>query len=181
MKMTYTLAVGLLGSSIAFAQPLGFKDVVKRVEAKLEPATAKRGETVKWVLTIELIPDWHTYPTKQKDVDFISFTNKYKFPKSADIVFVGDLREPKPAVQKEKEGDLLVLEGKVVIEHDLVISHNVKPGKYSIKIPARITACNKDTCLKPEDIMLETTITVSDAPPVPVEAKYKKEVEAAGK
>jgi hypothetical protein len=181
MKMPCALAISLLATSTVLAQPLGFKDVVKRVDAKLEPATAKRGETVKWVLAIELVPDWHTYPTKQKDVDFISFTNKYTFPKSADIIFVGDLREPKPGVQKEKEGDLLILEGKVVIEHDLVVSPNLKPGRYSIKIPVRITACNKDTCLKPEELTVETILTVSDAPAVPVEEKYKKEVEAAGK
>src|SRR5262249_55452377 len=132
MKMSCALAISLLATSTVLAQPLGFKDVVKRVDTKLEPATAKRGETVKWALAIELIPDWHTYPTKQKDVDFISFTNKYSFPKSADIIFVGELREPKPGVQKEKEGDLLILEGKVVIEHDLVVSPNLKPGRYSI-------------------------------------------------
>jgi DsbC/DsbD-like thiol-disulfide interchange protein len=177
----FTLALALVASSAGMAQPLAFKDVVKRVEAKLEPATAKRGETVKWVLTIELIPEWHTYPTKQKDADFISFTNKYKFPKSADIVFAGDLREPKPGVQKEKEAELLVLEGKVVIEHDLVVSPNLKPGKYSIKIPVRIAVCNKETCLKPEDMTLETIITVSDAPPVAVDPKYQKELEAAGR
>jgi len=180
-RMMFALAAALLTASAGLAQPLGFKDVVKRVEAKLEPATAKRGETVKWILTIELIPEWHTYPTKQKDPDFASFTNRYRFPKSADIIFVGDLREPKPGIQKEKDAELLVLEGSVVIEHDLVVSPNLKPGKYSIKIPVRVAACNKETCLKPEDLMLETVITVSDAAPVPVDPKYRKEVEAAGK
>ena len=179
--IVFALAVALIGATTSVAQPLGFKDVVKRVEAKLDPATAKRGETVKWVLTIEMIPEWHTYPTKQKDPDFASFTNRYRFPKSADIIFVGDLREPKPGIQKEKDAELLVLECTAVIEHDLVVSPSLKPGKYSIKIPVRVAACNKETCLKPEDLMLDAVLTVSDAPAVPVDPKYRKEVEAAGK
>jgi len=173
------LAAILFGALPSFAQNATFKDAVKRVEAKLEPSTAKRGETVKWTLTLDVASGWHTYPTKQTVSDFSSYANRYRFPKSADIVFVGELREPKPGVHKEKEGDLLVLEGTVLIEHDLVISPNLKPGKYAIRIPVRISACNKETCLKPEEIMVEAVITVSDAPAVPVEAKYQKEVDGA--
>ena len=84
------VAAALLPAA-ALAQNQSFKDVVKKVEAKIEPVSAKRGETVKWTLTVELIEGWHTYPTTQVDPNASSYVNKFKFPRDDNVVFVGTL------------------------------------------------------------------------------------------
>src|SRR5690242_14442226 len=91
----HLLAAALaLGASAALAQNQSFNDVVKKVSAKIEPATAKRGEAVTWTFTIELADGWHTYPTQQADPKADSYTNRIKFPREHGLVFVGELEEP---------------------------------------------------------------------------------------
>ena len=85
--MKYWIAMACMAvASPAFAQKITFDDVVTAITAKAEPATAKRGQTVKWTLQIELIEGWHSYPTKQPDVRNDAFVNKIAFPKPGCFV-----------------------------------------------------------------------------------------------
>ena len=94
-------AISLVAAAGASAQD--FKTVVKKVTAKFESASAKRGEAVTWTLTVEILDGWHTYPTKQADPNADSFTNRIKFPRENGIVFVGELDEP-ATVEKTEDG-----------------------------------------------------------------------------
>src|SRR5690349_9873203 len=96
-------AIALCAAAPALAQNQGFNEVVKKVSAKIEPATAKRGEAVTWTLTVEVIEGWHTYPTQQPDPKADSYTNRIKFPRANGLVFVGELTEP-ATVEKAEEG-----------------------------------------------------------------------------
>ena len=40
--------------------PAQFNVAVLKVEATVEPATVRRGETATWRVTVELAPGWHT-------------------------------------------------------------------------------------------------------------------------
>jgi thiol:disulfide interchange protein len=175
----------LLAAAPALAQFSGpsrnlrFPDVAE-VEASVEPATAKRGETVTWRLTVELIPGWHTYPTKQNDPEASSSVNKITFPAPGDVIFVGDLQEPPNPVQKSEPPikELLWYEGKAVWERKFVVSPDATPGAKTVTVPVRILAC-QESCLPPERITTRATLTVSDAPPVSVDSKYADAVRAA--
>ena len=158
------------------AQNLGFKDVVKRVEAKFEPATAKRGEVVKWKLTIELIEGWHTYPTTQADPGASSYVNKIKFPTGLSAAFVDVLKEPKGITKTESDAKVVMVEGVGEWERIVVIRPDAKPGKMKVSVPVRILAC-ADRCLPPQTINVEAEVTISDAEAVPVDPKYQKELE----
>ncbi len=167
--------VGLMAST-APAQNESFADVVKKVEAKFDKASAKRGEAITWKLTIELAEGWHTYPTKQADPRADSYVNKIKFPTGVGAAFVAELKEPKGVTKTEDDAKVNMIENVGVWERTVVIRPDTKPGKLKITVPVRVMAC-ADRCLPPQTINVEAEITVSDAPAVAVDPKYKKELE----
>lgn len=179
-NLIVVVASSLLLAAPLAAENLTFKDVVKKVEADVSAKTVKRGEAVTWTLTIELIDGWHTYPVKQADANAEPYVNKFKFPKSGEVVFVGELVEPKGVEKMEDGAKIVMIEGAGVWKRTLVIHPDAKPGKLTIKVPVVIMAC-ANRCLPPETIALETEIVVSDAPAVAVDPKYQKEVAGAKK
>src|SRR5262245_21656471 len=104
-------AIALCAAAPALAQHQGLHDVVKKVSAKIEPATVKRGEAVTWTLTIEVIDGWHTYPTQQVDPKAGSYTNRIKFPRENGLVFVGELTEPATVEKTEEDAKVAMVEG----------------------------------------------------------------------
>src|SRR5438270_10902373 len=105
MKRLTLLSRFLLIPDSAHAQcakgPRTFAAAVPKVEAKVEPATARRGETVTWSVTVELAPGWHTYPTRQPDAEATSSVTKIRPPKPGDVVFVGEpAATTQPSVKK---------------------------------------------------------------------------------
>jgi len=102
--------------------------------------------------------------------------NKIKFPADAGGAFVGDLKEPKGITRKEEDAKVVMVEGVGLWERTVVIRPDTKPGKLKITVPVRVMAC-ADRCLPPQTINVEAEITVTDAPAVEVDPKYKKELE----
>src|SRR5947208_8581845 len=111
MRLVLPVTAALVLAGPAFAQGVKFDDVVKKIEAKVEPTTVKRGETVKWTLSLELMDGWRTYPTKQVDPKHDTFVNKIKFENSAVAVFVGELKEPEAKLRDEDGAKLAEIEG----------------------------------------------------------------------
>lgn len=130
-----------------------FDDVVTRIEAKFEPATAKPGDTVTWILTVELIPGWHTYPTKQPDPNAASQITRIKFPENGDLRASGPIVEPKDPIKKAypelQIKQILELEGSVVWKQQIKVSESATSGTLTYKVPLTIFAC-KESCLPPE-------------------------------
>jgi thiol:disulfide interchange protein len=153
-----------------------FDKVVKRVEATVEPATAKRGETVTWKLTVELAPGWHTYPTTQPDPAAQSYVNKITPPKGGAAVFVGTLAEPANPIKKADPvlniKELRYYEGKVVWEHKAVVSPTATPGETTVEVPVKLLACDEKGCLPPKPLTVKARLTITTDPPVPIDPKY---------
>ena len=62
--------LGILGAFGAPPSPAADKaidKVVKKVEARFEPATARPGQVVTLKVEVKLDDGWHTYPTLQED------------------------------------------------------------------------------------------------------------------
>src|SRR5689334_13822810 len=100
MKRTFMRGLLVLTAALAWqawdAAPAAaetFNQVVPKISATIEPATAKRGETVTWKLTVEIIPGWWTYPLRQVDPN-TSNTTTITFPDTTALVPVGDFVEP---------------------------------------------------------------------------------------
>lgn len=167
----------------AGGEPLTFKDVVRSVEASVEPATARRGETVTWRLKVDLIEGWHTYPARQPDPNASAQVTKFTFPSSGNVVFVGKLQEPPdPKTHPEPElqiKELLSYEGTVVWERKFVVSPNAPPGPLMVTVPVRLFAC-KETCLPPKTIETQAKLIVSDDSPVAVDPQYADSIKSVG-
>ena len=164
-----------------------FLEAVPTASVHVEPAQAKRGQTVLWTMTLDIIDGWYTYPTVQTSSQAAASVTSFTFPPAGDVVFVGSILEPPPHI-KNLDGltgtpgqttEILTLDGKVVFQRPLVVSPNATPGEKQIKVTAEVIVCNaKGQCLLPTRLPFVVPLTVTADPPVPVEAKYQNEVKA---
>jgi hypothetical protein len=110
--------------------------------------------------------------------------NKITFPEGGPIVYVGEFEDPAGA--KEKAEPLLRIQkmlyypGGATWERKAVVLPSTAAGKVASKIKFRVLVCDKDNCLPPKPIDLEAVLKVA-GDPVPVDPKYRSEVEAASK
>jgi hypothetical protein len=170
-----------LTATPAPAQDDAFAKAVPKVEVRFEPAEAKRGETVTLKVTLYLADKYHTYPTAQPNPKADAMANRFTWPEAGAVVFVGSLTEPeKPTVKDEPGiGNLHTYAGKPTWERKVVVSPDAKPGEQVVKLKLRVLVCDENSCLPPRTVPLEAKLKVTDAAAVPVEEKYKAEVEKA--
>jgi thiol:disulfide interchange protein DsbD len=166
-----------------------FIDAVPTASVRVEPAEAKRGQTVLWKMTLDITPGWYTYPTMQVSPAAASSVTNFAFPPPGDVVFVGALQEPIPH-NKNLEGliapgqaaEIQILEGKVEFKRAFVVSPNAEPGEKKIKVTAEVIVCNaKGQCLLPTKLPFVVPLTITADPPVSVEAQYQKEIQAGSR
>ncbi len=146
-------------------------EVVKELDARLEPAQAKRGETVTFKLTIKLAEGWYTYPTRQADATVASSVNEIEFPDTTVVALAGPVKEP-PSKEKDDQGvRTRYYTGEVTFEQALVVRPGTKPGDYVIPVQLQILAC-KEICLPPAQLegKLKLTVLEGDAPVDPKRA-----------
>lgn len=161
-----------------------FDKAVKKVEGAFTPAEAKPGQTVTFTVTVELNEGFHTYPVMQTDPGALNYVTDIKFPKPANVIFVGDVQDPKD-VKVKPEPDLKIsefryCEGKVVFSRKAVVSPKAMPGPITVKLDSFILSiCDKDHCYPPKKVPVEATLKVLDAPAVPIEKEYAEEVKKA--
>lgn len=185
------LAVAAVASHAADAPPTKNKAFLKAVptaSVAVEPAQAKRGQTVSWTLTLNLSPGWYTYPTRQTAREAASSVTTFTFPAPGDVVFVGQLKEPEAHTKNidnltATPGQLTpvqILDGKVVFQRPLVVSPTAEPGEKKVAVTAEVIVCNaQGQCLLPTKLPFVVPLTVTADPPVPVEAQYKDDVPSA--
>lgn len=175
----YAVAVLLLAVvGTLHAQPA--KEAIKKIEAKIEPAEAKPGQTVTLKLTVTLAEGYHTYPVMQFAPEAKFQTNKITFPTDASIIFVGDTVDPvSPATKKEEDYEMLYYPGGGTWSRKAVIAPNAKAGETTTKVKLKLLVCDKDNCFPPKTIDVEASVKVLDTPAVEVEKAYKADVEKA--
>jgi thiol:disulfide interchange protein len=185
-RMLLAAFVAAVTAGGAFAQPgrsaRSFDKVVKKVEATFEPATAKRGETITWKLTVEVADGWHTYPTKQTDPAAQTNVNKITPPTVGSAVFVPNtLVEPAGAKTKAEADvkELRYYEGTVTWEMKAVVNPGAAPGEMVVEVPVKILACDDKGCLPPQSVKTKAKLTIANGPAVPVDPKYADLFKAA--
>lgn len=86
MRVFVLVAILLLPATAARAEaPARIDDVIKKIEARFEPAEARPGLKVTLKIELKLAEGWHTYPTKQPEKDFAAAVNKIRFTEGGDI------------------------------------------------------------------------------------------------
>src|SRR5688572_14234605 len=174
-----SLPLCLIVVGIAFAQP---KDAIKKVEATFEPAQAKPGQTVTLKLTVSLADGYFTYPVLQPAPEAKYSVNALTFPTGGPVVFVGETVDPVgPKTKKAEDHEYLIYPGGGTWVRKAVVVPAAKAGDEKVKVRFRIMVCDEDRCFPPKTFDLEATLQVQDGPPVPVEARYKDEVEKGEK
>ena len=162
-------------------KPAWWDKAVKKVEAKFEPAEAKPGQTVTLKLTVELHDGYYTYPTRQEDKAAEGMVNTLTFPDAGAVVFVGETVNPLDYLTKAEPllgiRDLRYHPKKVVYVRKAVVRPTQKPGEVAVKVKEfGLTVCDANNCYPARKLTPAATLTVLDAPAVPVEAKYAEEV-----
>lgn len=165
-----------------FAQAPKSKDAVKKVEAVFEPAEAKPGQTVTLKIVVQLAEGYFTYPTVQPAPEAKYSANSIVFPKDGSVVFVGETVDPvQPKSKKIEDYEMLYYPGGGTFIRKAVVLPTAKAGASSSKVKLKLLVCDDNVCFPPKTHELEATLKVLEGPAVPVDAKYKDEVEKAGK
>jgi hypothetical protein len=169
------ILIGLVPRPVQ-AQSNAFDAAVPKIAARFNSTSVRRGETVVWELTVELTRGWHTYPTQQSDPRAGSYVNKFRFPADAAVAFVGPLSEPDSQQKSDDGTPIRIIEGRATWTRTALVRPDAQPGR--IKVPVRVTllVCS-DRCLPPKTIVTEAELTISDLPPLPVDPKYKSELQ----
>jgi len=135
------------------ARPRSADEVITKAAAKLTPTTAKRGETITWSFTVDLMPGWHTYPTRQPDPEADSYKTTIKPPKPGDLIFVGLPQDPPNPIKKAepvlKIKELRYYENSATFELKAVISPKATPGEKKVTVRITFLVCDEQGCLAP--------------------------------
>jgi len=182
--MVKVFAALLLSVNIAVAQSDGwYAKAVKSVEATIEPAIAKPGQTVVYKITVELHDGYHTYPTVQADKKAEYQVNAIAFAETSALIYVGKLKEPeKPDIRPEPVlgiKELRTYHGTVVYERTAVVSPRILPGDFTISLKSfDLSVCDANSCYGPKKLTPSAKLMVKgDA--VPVEKEWVAELEKA--
>jgi DsbC/DsbD-like thiol-disulfide interchange protein len=182
IRTLLTLLVCLVASGTALAQATKAKDATKKVQAVFEPAEAKPGQTVTLKITVELAEGYHTYPVVQPASEAKYSVNAITFPKDGPVIFVGETVDPvEPKAKKVDDYELLTYPGGGTWIRRAVVLPSAKAGPTTAKVKFKLLVCDENNCFPPKTHDLEATIKVLDGPPVPVDSKYKDEIEKAAK
>ena len=160
-----------------------FKQAVPIRSATASPDTVRRGQTVTLSLTFGLAPGWHTYPTRQTDPKAEDYVNQITITPPKGVILAGELQEPKALSKEERDlqiKDLRYYQGTFTWKRDLVVLPSATPGKKDIKASVRMLVCDENHCLPPQNVSLTASFTVTNADPVPIDPKYKGQVEGGG-
>jgi hypothetical protein len=172
--------VALSGGVLAQAPKA--KDAVKKVEAVFEPAEAKPGQTVTLKVVVQLADGYFTYPTVQPAPEAKYSANSLVFPKDGPLVFVGETVDPVlPKSKKIEDYEMLIYPGGGTWIRKAIVLPTAKAGASTSKVKFKLLVCDENVCFPPKTHELEASLKILDGPAVTVDAKYKDEVEKAGK
>ncbi len=160
----------------AKAKQAGIEERVKEVSIAVEPAKARRGETVVLNVTFQLQPGFHTYPTKQPDPKAEAFVTDLSFKLPPALVFSGPVADQPARTKIEEVAGLDANDPKrkvkvteyeegVVYRQKVLIGADAKPGEAKIEVKLATQVCDDKGCV-PYSKTLEAVLSISDAPPI---------------
>jgi len=123
-------------------------------KSKVEPATAKPGDTVKLTLTAELQPGWHLYKLTKTQPESGPRQTELDFFDKGGLETVSEWTASKP-LKKSKEAAFPELEfveywdGSIDFSIDLKVPANATSGEKPLKVQAYYQLCNDSNCSIP--------------------------------
>ena len=165
----------------AAAKPT-FAAGVKSVTGRIEPAEAKPGQTVQFLVTVELNQYYYTYPTVQPERSHASSRTDIELPTSNDLLFVEPVSDPAGPKTKEADGKpLAYYPDRVTWAIPAVVPPAAAPGDRKVSLKAfKIVVCYDDgvdaSCLQKRTVPVEASFNVLAGPPAEIDPKYKDAV-----
>jgi thiol:disulfide interchange protein DsbD len=162
-----------------------FPKAITKIEARIEPAEARRGEVLTWKVTIDVAPGWHTYPTVQRAPQAAANVNRIEFADTEVVVPVGKVQQPKnpTTLTEEENGTSYKLSSYQAGSHtwqgSLVVRPDAKPGDHVIQMKVRILVCNEAKCLPGREVKLAVKLKITDEEPLPIDPKYADDLKKA--
>jgi hypothetical protein len=159
---------------------LRWETAVESVNAVIEPADAKPGQTVTYKLIVKLNPGFHTYPVVQPDSQ-VSSHNTIVLPDTGELIFVEPVSDPAgyEVVPTPMIGNVAEYRGGATWEFKAVVSPRATPGSKDIPLKTvKILVCDEMNCLPPRKVDPSAKFKVFGSP-VAVEDKYRAAVEKA--
>jgi len=175
--VTALVAAWAAGPVHAAAKPT-YAAGVKSVTGRIEPAEAKPGQTVQFLVTVELNQFYYTYPTTQAQAKHASSRTEIELPPSDDLLFVEPVADPADAKTKDSDGQALsYYPGRVTWAVPAVVPPAAAPGDRKVALKKfKFIVCYDDgpleICLPPKTVAVETSFKVLAGPPVDVDPKY---------
>src|SRR5262245_39952725 len=165
IRSLLALSILTLAASQAFSQRQSFQDAVKSIEATIEPAEARPGDTVTYKLKVSLNHPYYTHPVKQPDTRVAASRNEIELPPPGDLIFVEPVSDPPNAKTKMSSiGTLAYYPGGTTWEFKAVVSPKSTPGDKKIALQKfRALVCNGETefCFPPRTIPVDAKVKVS--------------------
>jgi cytochrome c biogenesis protein CcdA len=182
--LALTLSVALVRPAVA--QEFSFQAAVQSIEARVEPAEARPGQTVTVKVEVKLTEGWYTYPVKQPDQREAASQTKIELPPPGILIFVEPVTDPDHMKSKPGfEGSLGYYPGGLTWEFKAVVSPSATPSDKDKEVPVKlkIVVCYADEtgtgkCLPPKPVTVPAKFRVAGSP-VEVEPKYLAKVTAA--
>lgn len=167
------VALVAIGSPrVSPAQWGGMKTVVT-AEARVEPAEARRGETVRLIVTANVDPEYHLYAMKQppSEDQFGPIPTEVTFGEEVAALLspLGEWQEPEITSKFDQgfQRDVNMLYGeKLEFTREYTIPVDATPGRHEIAGSIYHQACTEVSCLPPADAPFQFVLTVLDGEPV---------------
>lgn len=178
----YAFVICLVFVPAAYGQST-FADVAQNLKVKLEKDSVRRGETITFAISFDIPHGWHSYPgTQHPNADDEAPTVKFRTHRSEKNIIVIDeiVEDPIPKEEVLNRKPVWFVTGRATWKRKLIVLPIAAVGKQTIRIAGILPVCtdgDNGRCLYPEHF--ESEITITDAPPVDVDPKYKDIVDAA--
>jgi suppressor for copper-sensitivity B len=161
--LVWLSACGVAGAQQLSQQPrIGLGSYPAIVSAKLAPATAAPGDTVKVQVTATLDDGFHTYDIVQPDMKDVATQLTVELPDSLQVV--GDWTGTAADERTENEKTIFVHYTSPTWELELKVAGDTAAGDYKIAGKIRLIVCSDFGCLPPKTERFELALNVLGAP-----------------
>lgn len=134
------------------------EDKVK-VSARVEPKVARAGETVRLIVKVEVVDDWHVYGSQETT----GLPVRLEVADGEDLPGVKLAGRPVlPPGEPHGEGAFLQywLTGSFEITQDLAVAADAAVGERKVTGITTYSVCDENTCLDPAEVPFATAFTV---------------------
>jgi len=162
------LAAGAAGQAFGqagFSRDVEVPTALASLDARLEPATARRGEHVRLLVTAQVSPGWHIYSLVPQGGEFGPPPTVLTV-EARGLEAVAPPYETNPVIQRDRvfDQDLAYHEKAARFYQNLQVPAGFALGQTTVQAELRYQVCNDKFCTPPRTERLTAGLTVEGGP-----------------